>query len=188
VTGAAKGQVVIYIGGVHVSRTGEAVRTLLGSCIAACLWDPRGRVGGMNHFLLPAPASREGEDGLSRFGVHAMELLVGEIQKAGGERRRLQAKVFGGGHVLQTSRGVGSVPEQNVSFVRRFLAEEGIPVAAQDLGGTCARQVVFHTDTGRAFVKRLAGTGLFQTTVEQEHQRVAERELGGVGEITLFDD
>jgi chemotaxis receptor (MCP) glutamine deamidase CheD len=188
VTVGPKAQVIIYIGGVHVSRTGETVRTLLGSCIAACLWDPQARVGGMNHFMLPAPANGETEGDLSRFGVHAMELLVGEIQKFGGERRRFQAKVFGGGHVLQTSRGVGCVPEQNERFIRRFLASEAIPVAAEDLGGTHARQVVFHTDTGRAFVKRLAGTGLFQTSVEQEHQRVAEQTLAQSGDITLFDE
>jgi chemotaxis protein CheD len=188
VTVSQKEQVIIHIGEVHVSRTGEIVRTLLGSCIAACLWDPESRIGGMNHFMLPAPANGEGEGELSRFGVHAMELLVGEIQKRGGERRRVQAKVFGGGHVLQTSPGVGSVPEQNIRFIRRFLASERIAITAEDLGGTHARQVVFHTDTGRAFVKKLVGTGLFQTAVEQEHQQVAEQTLTKSGDITLFDE
>jgi chemotaxis receptor (MCP) glutamine deamidase CheD len=180
--------VTIYVGGVFASRDGTVVRTLLGSCISACLWDPQCGVGGMNHFMLPAPSNGGAPEDLSRFGVHAMELLIGEIQKLGGERRRVQGKLFGGGHVLQVPVSVGCVPAQNILFIQRFMAAEGIPVAAEDLGGSQARQVVFHTDTGRAFVKRLTGAGLFQAAAEKEHQRMAERAVVNAGEITLFDE
>jgi chemotaxis receptor (MCP) glutamine deamidase CheD len=181
-------QVTIYVGGVFASREGAVVKTLLGSCISACLWDPQRGIGGMNHFMLPMPMNGGAMEDLPRFGVHAMELLIGEIQKLGGERRRVQGKLFGGGHVLQVPASIGCVPAQNIQFIRRFMAAEGIPVAAEDLGGSQARQIAFHTDTGRAFVKRLAGSGLFQMAAEQEHQRVAERAVAAAGEITLFDD
>jgi len=180
--------VTIYIGGVFASRDGAVVRTLLGSCIAACVWDPRSGVGGMNHFMLPAPSNSDGSEGLSRYGVHAMELLVGEIQKLGGDRRRLQAKIFGGGHVLQMAECAASVPAQNIRFIRGFIASERIPLIAEDLGGTTARQVVFHTDSGKAFVKRLLGSVHVQAAAEQEHQREAQRALQRAGEITLFDE
>jgi chemotaxis protein CheD len=180
--------VTIYIGGIFASRDGAVVRTLLGSCIAACVWDPAAGVGGMNHFMLPMPTNGDVGQGLSRYGVHAMELLVGQVQKLGGDRRRLQAKLFGGGHVLQMADSASSVPTQNIQFIKRFVTSENIPVIAEDLGGRSARQVVFHTDSGKAFVKRLPGTGLVQAAVEQDHQRQAQIALARAGEVTLFDD
>ncbi|MGH7767165.1 MAG: chemotaxis protein CheD, partial [Candidatus Binatia bacterium] len=91
-------EVSIHIGGVFASRDPTVVRTVLGSCVSACLFDPLTNVGGMNHFMLP-----DGEpdgDQPTRYGINAMEVLINEIMKLGGERRRLRAKVFGAGHVL----------------------------------------------------------------------------------------
>ena len=180
--------VTIFIGGVFASRDGAVVTTLLGSCVAACVWDAQARVGGMNHFMLPSCANSQVEETPARFGVHAMELVIGEIQKLGGQRHRLQAKVFGGGHVLDIE-GVGpSVPEQNIRFIREFMAAEGIPLMAQDLGGRAARQVRFHTDTGKALVKRLRGANEPTSADEREHEREALGLLQRSGGITLFDD
>ena len=179
--------VTIFIGGVFASRTGEVVKTLLGSCIAACLWDPIAHVGGMNHFMLPSGSNGD-QGGLTRFGVHAMELLIGEVQKRGGDRFRLQAKVFGGGHVLQGVDAANSVPAENIRFIKRFLLAENIPIVAEDLGGRLARQVFFYTDTGKAKVKRLPTTQVVQVAVERDHQREAQQALQRTGEITLFED
>jgi chemotaxis receptor (MCP) glutamine deamidase CheD len=180
--------VTIYIGGVFVSRDAAVVKTLLGSCIAACLWDPLRGVGGMNHFMLPRPANGDGGHDLARFGVHAMELLIGKIQRLGGDRRTMQAKIFGGGHVLQIVGSGAAVPEQNIRFIRHFMTQEGIPVVAEDLGGTAARQVIFHTDSGKALLKRLPATQLPRLATEQAHQREAEAIQAKVGDVTLFDD
>ena len=88
----------IIVGGVFASREPAVVTTLLGSCIAACLFDPVAGVGGMNHFLLPGTVGQT--EGCTRYGVHAMELLINDIMKLGGDRRRLKAKVFGGAQVM----------------------------------------------------------------------------------------
>jgi len=92
--------------------------------------------------------------------------------------------------VLQMAETAASVPAQNIRFIKGFMASERIPVAAEDLGGTLARQVIFHTDSGKAFVRRLPGSGLFQTATatERQHQRDAHTALQHGGEITLFDD
>ena len=127
--------------------------TLLGSCVSACLHDPDAGVGGMNHFMLP-----EGSIGPvsvpARYGVYAMEVLLNGLLKHGAKRSRLQAKLFGGGHVLKafTSNNVG---DQNVRFVRDYLSREGIPVVSEDLLGAQPRKVGFFARTGRALVKRL---------------------------------
>ncbi len=127
-----------------------ALVTLLGSCVAACLFDPLLGVGGMNHFMLPGG----GSDVCSRYGAHAMELLINDLLKRGVRRSRLQAKVFGGGNVLS---GFYSDPigTRNAGFVLEYLAAERIPVMAQDLGDIHPRKVCFFPQTGRTLVKRL---------------------------------
>lgn len=183
-----KGQVTIHIGGVFATREPTVIKTLLGSCIAACLRDPVAGIGGMNHFMLPSTLNGDADGNLSRFGVHAMELLIGQIQKLGGERARVHAKVFGGGHVLQIAESVNGVPQQNIRFIRDFLRTEGIPLLAHDLGGRVARHVLFDTGSGKVRMKRLSGATRLMTVAEQDHEAQAERETKQYGEITLFDD
>lgn len=126
--------------------------TVLGSCVAACLRDPSARVGGMNHFMLPDGDARADEP--ARYGSHAMELLINELLKLGARRDRLEAKVFGGGNVLQgfTQSPVGT---RNAEFIRRYLGAERVRIVAEDLGGIHPRKVGFFPVDGRAFVKRL---------------------------------
>ena len=117
-----------------------------------------------------------------------MELLIGEIQKLGGQRARVQAKVFGGGHVLQIAESVNGVPQQNIRFIREFLRTEGIPLLAHDLGGRSARHVLFDTGSGKVRLKRLSGVTRVTTVAERDHEAEAERKMRRYGEITLFDD
>lgn len=136
--------------------TGEpiALVTLLGSCVAACLYDPALRIGGMNHFMLPGEDSN---DVCGRYGAHAMELLINDLLKRGARRHRLLAKVFGGGNVLSGFH-VDPIGTRNARFVMEYLAAERIPVMAQDLGDIHPRKVCFFAQTGRTLVKRLPAT------------------------------
>lgn len=178
-------QVTLYIGDLHASAKPALVKTLLGSCIAVCLWDPQTGVGGMNHFMLPRALGSSGQDG-SRFGVHAMDLLIGEIMKAGGDRRRFNAKVFGGGHVLGIPEAEDSVPRQNIAFIREFCSAERFAVLAEDLGGCEARHVHFETDSGRAWVKRIRSEQARARIVERERPTAAAAPSPAYGEVTLF--
>lgn len=145
---------IIYImqGECRVSRNPSTLlSTILGSCVAACIWDMRAGVGGMNHFLLPfGPAV--GETDPFRYGVHSMELLTNELLKQGANRTDLQAKLFGGAAM---SANLGRIGASNASFARDFLANEDIPCRAEDLGGTHARRVVFHPTSGQARLMRV---------------------------------
>ncbi|WP_348674702.1 chemoreceptor glutamine deamidase CheD [uncultured Abyssibacter sp.] len=126
--------------------------TILGSCVAACLWDEQAGVGGMNHFMLPGDGGVQ--TGSGRYGVHAMEQLINRLLSLGAERARLRAKLFGGAAVVR-SMTQSDVGESNISFVGNYLKTERIPVVASDLAGPWPRRVHFFAGCGRAFVKRL---------------------------------
>ena len=125
-----------------------AITTVLGSCVSVCLWDAQRGVGGMNHFMLPIPAT--GHAASSRFGNVAMEQLLDGVQAHGARLASLRAKVYGGAAMFPiTSRaGKGHLSEQNGELAVAFLQRAGIPIAECDLGGTRGRKLVFHTDEG----------------------------------------
>lgn len=131
-----------------------ALVTLLGSCVAACLYDSAQAIGGMNHFMLPGDGN---DSSCARYGMNAMELLINDLLKRGARRNRLQAKVFGGGNVLNGFHN-DPIGTRNARFVLQYLGAENIPVRAQDLGDIHARKVGFFPQTGRTLVKRLPST------------------------------
>ena len=144
--------VKVLPGEYFVADENMVIMTVLGSCIAACLWDSRARIGGMNHFMLP-----DGDlaDASGRYGSYAMELLINEMLKKGARRETMQAKIFGGAQVMHnfTTMNVG---ERNTQFVLNYLHTERIPIISEDVLDIYPRKVVFFPVTGKAMVKRLA--------------------------------
>jgi chemotaxis protein CheD len=126
------------------SDPGVMLTTLLGSCVAVCLYDQAVHVGGMNHFLLPETGNASNAN-LS-YGVNSMELLINDLLKQGASRTRMEAKVFGGARMIA---GLSDIGERNSSFALRFLQMEGIPVVSQCVGDTRARKLRFWPATGR---------------------------------------
>lgn len=118
--------------------------TVLGSCIAACVYDLEQGVGGMNHFLLPEAQTGQSKD--VKYGAYLMELLINNLLKKGAQRHRLKAKLAGG---AKMSKFLGDVGTQNISFGRRYLSNEGIPVEWESLGGFQARRIHFSPTTGQ---------------------------------------
>ncbi len=161
------------------------ITTILGSCVAACLYDPQSRIGGMNHFLLPYQVSDPTVS--ARYGVHAMELLINQIMKLGGDRRRLRAKVFGGCNVLRFSRSPWNVGQLNCKFIHEFLRTERIPIVAERCGGNAPLRVHFRTDTAQAFVKAF-GNPERLLNEEESFSRKAASEIARPSNdnITLF--
>ena len=119
------------------------ISTLLGSCVACCLWDPLAGVGGMNHMLI---ASRTQHDvKCNAAGVQAMETLINALLERGAKRSRLRAKAFGG---VQMVRGLSGVGPANCSFTLDYLTREKIPLVSHSLGGDVARQLRFWPVSG----------------------------------------
>jgi chemotaxis protein CheD len=174
----------ILPGDYYATQDDIALTTVLGSCVAACVWDPKLPVGGMNHFMLPGVASDSAE-GSARYGLYAMEILINELGKLGAQKRNLRAKVFGGGRVLRHMTVV-NIGERNAKFVLDFLENERIPVVGQDLEDVFARKVLFFPLTGRALVKRIEPDS-DDTVIERETEysrTLASQSVSG--DIDLF--
>ncbi|MBT3067607.1 chemoreceptor glutamine deamidase CheD [Rhodoferax sp. U11-2br] len=175
--------VKVLPGEYFVSSEDLMVMTVLGSCIAACIWDSRVRSGGMNHFMLP---DGDGAEGGGRYGSYAMELLINHLLKSGARRESMQAKVFGGAQVMAgfTSMNVG---ERNTKFVLDYLATERIPVVSQDVLDIHPRKVCFFPASGKALVKRLAHAHPETLAVEERKGNAATvvRSTSG-GSVDLF--
>ena len=161
--------------------------TVLGSCVAACIRDRFLRIGGMNHFMLPDGGGEAGSPASesARYGAYAMEVLVNELIKQGAHRGTLEAKVFGGGAVLQglTQTNVG---ERNAEFVLRYLRTEGIAVAAKDLLDIYPRKVYFFPKTGRAVVRKLKSAHNDTILQRELSYRDRLRKTHVEGDIELF--
>jgi chemotaxis protein CheD len=141
----------------YVTLHDEGIYTTLGSCISACIRDRITGIGGMNHFMLPASADKEGWKSTSlsaatRYGNFAMEHLINDILKNGGNRRNLEVKIFGGGRVMA---GMSDIGMRNISFVRDYLNTEGLPIVTEDVGDIFPRMLVYFPANGKVRVKRL---------------------------------
>ena len=161
--------------------------TVLGSCVAACIRDKVSGIGGMNHFMLPdgggdtdSPVSAS-----MRYGTYAMEVLINDLLKAGARRENLEAKVFGGGAVLQGFTAI-NVGERNAKFVRIYLQNEHIRVTAEDLNDVHPRKVYFFPRTGKVLVKKLKQMNN-NTLVNREQDYANKLQTKPVGgDVELF--
>lgn len=145
----------IYLppGLLYAAAAPAAVTTVLGSCVAVCLFDPVLRNGGINHFLLPY---WNGEGLASpKYANIALPKLLEKMLELGCRRQNLQAKIFGGGAVFQKIGGMFGVGERNIRYAEQYLAEAGIDVVARDVGEGFTRKVIFRVHTGEVLVRRL---------------------------------
>jgi chemotaxis protein CheD len=160
--------------------------TLLGSCVSACIRDPLAGVGGMNHFMLPDTDLKGAASESARYGGYAMEMLINELIKRGGRRDRMEAKVFGGGAVLQ-GMTLSKVGERNAAFVLDYLAAEQIPVLSQDLLDTCPRRVHYFPRSGRVMLRRLPTVERSLVLADETRYLSRLRAQPAAGSVELFE-
>ena len=176
---------IIDPGEFYVSQKNEIISTLLGSCVATCLWDPVNHIIGMNHFLL-AKKNFGSDQSLimsdaGRYGIHAMELLINAMIKQGANRRLLQAKAFGGGNVIKniySGDHFFAIGDVNSRFVVEFLQNENIPLKASHLGGEHGRVIHFDAQDFSVYMKRIEAATEAKVANEERHyyrQEVARR-------------
>lgn len=177
--------------GAWAVETEQPLGTLLGSCVAVCLFDPQLRLGGMNHFMLPnlRRGAHDDVDSLLA-GDFAMEALLNAMLQRGAKKARLQAKAFGGGTIIDVAGSLSSVGQRNTHFARDWLEREGIPLTASDFLGPWSRKVLFVPNAGDAYCKRVITTMATAETICREEKAYADRLLAkppsGSGRVELF--
>ncbi|MGQ1785606.1 MULTISPECIES: chemotaxis protein CheD [unclassified Saccharicrinis] len=143
----------LYPSSLFVSKEPYLVKTILGSCVAVCLWDSKLKIGGINHFMLP---NWNGNDLASpKYGNIAIDKLIDRMLFLGSKIENLQAKVFGGGELLQTGISKTVIGERNIRVAKLMLEERKIPVVSSSTGGKRGRKIIFFTDTGEVRHKLL---------------------------------
>jgi len=187
-----RNMVIIYPGEFYVSSQ-DIIATVLGSCISVCIKDKKTGIAGMNHFMLPGDVRSEDMflSASAKYGMFAMEQLINEMIKRNGSKKDFEAKVFGGGHVLNFRKTDGNVPESNIDFVRAFLNMEQISIVKQDVGGNAGRKILFFPDTAKVLLKRLkstAGSDIVKAEESYKTKLFKEKEklLEAGGDLTLF--
>jgi chemotaxis protein CheD len=176
-------------GDYYVTRYNEAIFTVLGSCVSACVRERKLGIGGMNHFMLPLDQSGGTSawaenlvSSATRYGNVAMERLINDIMRLGGQRANLEFKVIGGGKVLDMALDVGA---RNAQFIREYLRTEGFLITAEDLGDCFARKLYYNPTTGKLRVKRLTAT-VNRAVFERERQFEPTTSEVESGSVELF--
>jgi chemotaxis protein CheD len=139
-------------GDIFCCESPRILSTVLGSCVAVCLWDKRRGVGGMNHFVLPNCPVGESS---TRYGDVSIDELQAGLTRLGCRMSDLQAKVFGGAAVLPFGGGQ-TVGSNNVDLAVARLRRDGIRITARRTGGTLGQQIRFNTRTGLVLVRYLS--------------------------------
>ena len=161
--------------GAWVVDSEKPLSTLLGSCVAVCLFDPLMKIGGINHFMLPEMGRNKNSDVDSLLsGSYAMEALLNDLLIKGAKKLRLQAKAFGGGTIIDTDGGSLSIGMRNANFAKEWLVREGIPLRSSDFLGPWSRKIVFLPFNGEAFCKRLVTNMAKAEVIAREERAYSE--------------
>lgn len=144
----------LHPGQMCVSSEPCTVTTIVGSCIAVCLWDPILRNGGVTHYIL-AQWENVGPSSC-RYGDIAIDMLVKKLAELGSYRNRLQAHIFGGACMFESLRErEHSLSIMNIEIALKMLAKHNIQVLTRQVGGRKGRKVVFQTSDGSFTVKEI---------------------------------
>ena len=155
--------------------TEKPLSTLLGSCVAVCLFDPALKIGGINHFMLPEMGrSKYGDVDSLLSGNFAMEALLNALLGRGARKPRLQAKAFGGGTIIDSDASAPNIGMRNASFAKEWLQREGIPLLSSDFLGPWSRKIIFLPFNGEAFCKRLVTNMDTAAVIAREERTYAE--------------
>jgi chemotaxis protein CheD len=136
----------LYPAELFVSKTPYQINTILGSCVAVCLFDPVSGIGGMNHYMLPYWNGQ----GLAspKYGNIAIEKLIDKMVSMGSARHNLKAKIFGGGEVIETQVVQFHIGLRNIEVAKQLLEEKKIPIISSSVGGKLGRKIEFVTNSG----------------------------------------
>ena len=189
-----KSVVFLHPGDYYCTEEDVILQTVLGSCISVCLYSDYHQYAGMNHFMLPhkTDISHFEQTESGRYGIHAMDLLIGSLIKNGIKKNAIKAKVFGGGNVIVYNRSYDGIASNNIKFIINYLDKEQIPMISSHLGGSKARKILFFPKTKKVLLKEISGKEQSRAIQEEiKYQtKIIEKEKqekGKKSSIIFFD-
>lgn len=147
-------QKYIQVGEFFIGVNATQVCTILGSCVAVCLYDRVEKIGGMNHYLIPLWNG----NGLQspKYGNIAIHRLLEGMINLGSKVCNLEAKIFGGGNVIDAvSQEAMMIGRKNILIAQEILDTYRIPVIASDVGGVLGRRIMLQSETGKVLLNYL---------------------------------
>jgi chemotaxis protein CheD len=139
-------------GFIYVSMEPTIISTVLGSCVAVCMYDSEKKYGGMNHYLLPK--KKQNDMATTKFGNVSIIKLYSTFVEFGSKLENLSAHVVGGAY-LENSRDSKAVSDENVSICFQILDKLGIKIVSEDTGGIMGRKLVYFSEYNEIFVAKL---------------------------------
>jgi chemotaxis protein CheD len=138
------------------------VTTVLGSCLGVTMHVPKMGIGTICHAFLPdssdCRSSHTPEPQICRFVDTALQNMLETMDKIGVPRRELVIKMFGGSsgmavrNVENTTYDIG---RRNIAMARKLLKFARLDIQVEDVGGQRGRKLLFNTQTGEVWVKKL---------------------------------
>ena len=145
----------VGIADIGLAASPDILRTILGSCVGICLYDPGALLAGLSHIMLPTKNDRNSND--RKYADSALPLMVEEMSKMGARKARMVAKIVGGATMFKMDENsmMGEIGRNNVKKVREVLDGLGIRIIAEDVGGDYGRTIDFYAEDGRLKVKSI---------------------------------
>ncbi|GAV26179.1 chemotaxis protein CheD [Carboxydothermus islandicus] len=127
----------------------------LGSCVGVSFYEPRLKLGALLHIMLPDSTQFSGQLKPEKFADTGIPLVVRELEKQGARKSSLEVKMVGGAQMFSGpgAQTVMNIGERNIAMCRKVIAQMGLKLVAEDVGGNKGRTMILDTATGNVTVK-----------------------------------
>lgn len=139
----------LHPGYIFFSEEKYQITTILGSCVAVCIWDKKKKIGGMNHYIYSIDINKKMN---SKYGDNSIKILLNFFKKAGSEFKDLEASIIGGAENPSLSSKIG---EENINIAEKILGNNKINVVYKKTGGEKGRKVIFNNYSGKCEARDL---------------------------------
>ncbi|MBI4665326.1 MAG: response regulator [Nitrospinae bacterium] len=168
-----KKRIFVLPGEIALTKQPAVIATLLGSCVAVCLYNSRERFGGMNHYMLPTGTDR---GMLGKYGDYSTEKLVSSMLQVDPNPGNLVAKVYGGGAVVGHLNSGFDIGRRNIEVALQVLGGRRIQIAEKLTGGDSGRKIFFDNYTGEVEMRMIQKSELTQQ-LEAKKRDLAGRKI-----------
>ena len=145
----------VGIADMGITAAPNTLRTILGSCVGICLYDPVVKLGGLSHIMLPS--SKKSTNNIKKYAETAIPYMIEEMVRLGCDRKRMIAKIAGGSTMFRHTENtlMGDIGKNNIVSTKEILARLNIRIVSEDVGGDYGRTIDFYLETGELKIKTI---------------------------------